>query len=425
MVEREGLRSHEPILAPAQPDPVEAFVRRNPDEAHDVCTDAVKKNLHPVREESHRAAEMALRCVAASGDTRSLPFLEWVAFQSAATSGVAGQAVYLIGRLAPEKKVWALTKRLEMEGYSAGRSRLADDLLSSQDPRAAEVLDAAAKRETDESVRGQMIRNAYLLRHPEQCVRYGAIKEADGEMPVCEYVCASGVRWERSTNGKCPEYIQPRIQIELERAVLADQTTLGEDRPGSEHLQAFVERHGENAVPLFERLVAEAAKSGGNENPSLIMAAVDGLVLLGKGEALEALASSDKAGFGLSRAALDGLVKLAPGSEKVGILVARLRQRRDPQDQSRTVDDLMELGLPEAVPYLKDIRPTISDAKTARQVDKAIGLLEEPGVCRVYQETFREESRRWGCVYRCAGAVRSRERVMESACPRTLPNKDE
>lgn len=85
----------------------------------------------------------------------------------------------------------------------------------------------------------------------------------------------------------------------------------------------------------------------------------------------------------------------------------------------------MELGLPEAVPCLKDIRPTISDMKTARRLDKASGLLGEPGVCQVYQEVFREESHRRGCVYRCAGEVRSRQRVMESACPRTIPNKDE
>lgn len=64
---------------------------------------------------------------------------------------------------------------------------------------------------------------------------------------------------------------------------------LSEDRSGSENLQVFVKKHGENALPLFERLVTEAAKSGGNENPSLIMAAVDGLVLLRKGHAREVL----------------------------------------------------------------------------------------------------------------------------------------
>lgn len=207
MVEKEGMRSHELILAPGQPDPVEGFIGRNPDEAYGVCVDAVKKNLRPAREEEHRAAEMALRCIAASGDKRSLSFFEWVAFQSTAASGVAGQAVYFIGRLAPEKKVWALAKRLEMASYFGERARLADELLSSQDPLAAEALDAAVKRETDESVRGQMSRNAYLLRHPEQCVRYGSIKEADNEMPVCEYMCTGGSRWERSTTGACPEYI--------------------------------------------------------------------------------------------------------------------------------------------------------------------------------------------------------------------------
>ncbi|MBN8469804.1 hypothetical protein JYJ95_25130 [Corallococcus exiguus] len=220
-----------------------------------------------------------------------------------------------------------------------------------------------------------------------------------------------------------------RLQAELEHAILVDQETpLGENTKADESFQVFLKKHGERAVPLFEDLVKSAAKSGDGGKPYLIEAAVDGLVLLRKGHArelLKELSSSDKVGFDLSRRALDGLVEVSPGNEKVGILVARLRQRTEPEDQLSTVDDLMRLGLPEAVPYLKEMGPKISDKKTARQVEKAILLLGEPGVCRVYGEAFREETRRWGCVYRCAGPIRSRERVMESGCPSTIPNKDE
>ncbi|WP_147451944.1 hypothetical protein [Corallococcus sp. CA041A] len=222
---------------------------------------------------------------------------------------------------------------------------------------------------------------------------------------------------------------QLRLQSELERAVLADQMALvNEERKGDQGFQTFLKRHGEDAAPLFEKLVADAAKSGDGGNPSLIEAAVDGLVLLRKGysrELLKGLASSDKVGFELSRSALDALIEVSPSNERVGILVERLRQRQDPKDQFSTVDDLIKLASSEAVPYLKDIRPGISDAKTARHVDKAIALLGEPGVCRVYSEKFREVTGRWGCVYRCAGAIRSRERVMESGCPSTIPNQDE
>ncbi|WP_434301139.1 hypothetical protein [Corallococcus exiguus] len=207
MVEKEGMRSHEPVLSPGQPDPVEEFIGRNPGEAYDVCVDALKKNLRPARDEEYRAADMALRCVSASGNQKALAFLEWVAFEATADSFIAGQAVYFIGTLAPGKMVWALVRRLEMESYPGARSRLVHDLLLSQDPVAAESLDDAVKRETDEAVRRQMIRSAYLLRHSEQCVRYGVKKKVDGEMPVCEYMCVGRSVSERSTSGSCPEYI--------------------------------------------------------------------------------------------------------------------------------------------------------------------------------------------------------------------------
>lgn len=208
MVEREGMRSHEAIMAPAQPGLVEDFVGRYPGEAYGVCVDVVKKNLRPAREEEYRAADLAIRCVAASGDRQTLSFLEWVAFQSTVNSTVAGQALYFIGRLAPEKNVWALEKRLEMESYYVARSTLSDRLLSSHDPRAAEALDAAANRETDESVRRQMVRDAYLLRHPERCVFLVVMNRAGGEVPSCVYVCADGSRrGGRSEGGRCLEYV--------------------------------------------------------------------------------------------------------------------------------------------------------------------------------------------------------------------------
>jgi hypothetical protein len=207
MVQKEGMKSHEPILNPDQPDPVEEFVGRNPGGAYGVCADALKKNLRPAVDQAYRTADLALRCVAASGDTRALAFLEWVAFQSMADSHVAFQSVYFIGRLAPEKEFWAVVKRLEMEPYPGPRSGLSRALVAIQDPRGAEHLDAAAKRETDESVRRQMIREAYLLRHQDQCVFNHRERQANDEMPLCVYECVGGTRTERSTTGACTEFI--------------------------------------------------------------------------------------------------------------------------------------------------------------------------------------------------------------------------
>lgn len=209
------MKSHEPILNPEQPDPVEEFVRRNPGGAYGVCADALEKNLRPATEVEYRTADLALRCVAASRDTRALSFLEWVAFQSTANSTIACQAVYFIGRLAPEKELWAVVKRLEMEPYPEPRSGLAMALVAIQDPRGAEPLEAAAKREPDELVRRQMVRSAYLLRRPDQCVFLNAVKKANNEIPLCMYACAGGgTRAERGATGECPEHIPRRPTVE-------------------------------------------------------------------------------------------------------------------------------------------------------------------------------------------------------------------
>ena len=186
MVKREGMRSHEPILNPEPPDPVEEFVGRNPGGAYGVCADALEKHLRPASDEAYRTADLALRCLVASGDARALALLEWVAFQSPADSFVACQAVYFIGRLAPEKQFWAVVKRLEMEPHPGPRSGLSLALVAIQDPRGAEHLDAAAKRETDEPVRRQMIRDACRLRHQDPCVFKSMVKEANPMRPLME-----------------------------------------------------------------------------------------------------------------------------------------------------------------------------------------------------------------------------------------------
>lgn len=219
-----------------------------------------------------------------------------------------------------------------------------------------------------------------------------------------------------------------QMQEELERALDADALLVSDIYAGRDNFEAFLRKHGEKAVTFFERLVKEAARSGDGGDFFLIRAAIDGLVFL-KDEhakpALEELASSDKVNSFLSREAFDAWVKLSPRSERLGMLVARLRLRQDPEDQKWTVSDLIGLGLPDAVPYLKDIRPTISDGRTARFVEKAIKLLEDPGICSVYQESFTEKTRKWGCLYSCAGPVRSREWVMDTDCPKTIPNEDQ
>lgn len=146
MLETEAGRSHEPRLHPDYADPVEDFIRQNPDEAYDVCVDAVQKNLRPATDGKHLTVELALRCVALSGREEALAFLESVAFQQGTSGGVASRAVYWIGRLAPRKRVWALAKRLEMESNPGTRSALAFALLASGDPSAVEPLEAAAKK---------------------------------------------------------------------------------------------------------------------------------------------------------------------------------------------------------------------------------------------------------------------------------------
>ncbi|MBZ4417856.1 hypothetical protein [Myxococcus sp. RHSTA-1-4] len=189
-----------------------------------------------------------------------------------------------------------------------------------------------------------------------------------------------------------------------------------------------MKKYGEEAVPLFEKLVTDAAETGRADNAHQVVAAVKGLVQLEKERArgvLQRLASSDKAAFSLSREALKGLVELAPENEKVGILASNLRERRDAEAQRWLVDDLMTLGRAEAVPHLKALRPEVSDEKTLRTIDRAISLLQDPSVCTLYQETFREPTRRWGCVYRCAGTVRSRERVADDACPKSIANQEQ
>lgn len=219
---------------------------------------------------------------------------------------------------------------------------------------------------------------------------------------------------------------QDRLRVELERAVLADQEEIGEDRSGDEHFQAFLKKYGEDAVPLFERLVVEAADSGPGDDAHLVSAAVVGLVAL-QGEraqgVLKKLAYSEKADFLLSREALNALVGLAPDEDKVGVLIARLRERRQPQDQEWTIHDLITLGRAEAVPYLKELRTGVSDTKTLRSMDHAIAMLVSPDVCNLYGESQGGPSRLWSCLYQCAGPVRSRERVMKSSCPKTTPNK--
>ncbi|WP_147443722.1 hypothetical protein [Corallococcus sicarius] len=221
---------------------------------------------------------------------------------------------------------------------------------------------------------------------------------------------------------------QDRLRVELERAVLADQEEIGEDRPVDEHFQAFLKKYGEDAVPFFERLVVEAADSGWRDDAHQVNAAVRGLVALQGKRAqgvLKKLASSKTADLLFSQIALNALVGLAPESEKVGLLIARLREGRHPEDQQWAVGTLITLGRTEAVPCLKELRAGISDARTLININSAVVMLGDPGVCNLYSESQGGPSRLWSCRYQCAGAVRGRERVMEAACPRTLPNKDE
>lgn len=211
------------------------------------------------------------------------------------------------------------------------------------------------------------------------------------------------------------------LESELERAIAADEEELRVD-----NFQAFLKRHGENAVPLFEKLVTDAAETGRSDNAHQVRAAIDGLVLLKKERArgvLEKLASSEKAGSSLSQAALMGLVGLESENERVATLVAYLRKRREPQEQQSIVDELITLGRAEAAPHLKALRSEISDEDTLSYIDRAITMLADPSICTVYAETFRERSHRWSCVYRCAGEVRSRETWSNDACPKTIPNR--
>ena len=208
---------------------------------------------------------------------------------------------------------------------------------------------------------------------------------------------------------------------ELARAVEDDLRALRVD-----NFQAFLKEHGQETVPLFEKLLMEAAETGRTDNAHLVKAAINGLVLLRKERSrgvLERLASSEKAGFGLAHDALMGLVGLESENERVATLIAYLRKRRNPHEQQWIVDELITLGRTEAVPHLKALRPEISDADTLSFLEGAINMLADPSICTVYQETFRERSRRWSCVYQCTGAVRSRETWSNDACSKAIPNR--
>lgn len=218
-----------------------------------------------------------------------------------------------------------------------------------------------------------------------------------------------------------------RLQGELERAVAADELDHGGDEAPDKNVQAFLKRHGEEAVPLLEKLVTNAAETGADDKSLEVKAAIKGLVLLRKGRArdvLERLAKSPKAEFELSRAALNSLVQIAPENERVTILATRLREHRDDRDLQWTISDLMSLGRTDAVPHLQAIRPEVSDADMQAYIDTAIRALADPSVCTVHQEIFRETLRKWDCAYTCAGRTRTRLDVSEAPCPRTIPNQD-
>ncbi|WP_223642238.1 hypothetical protein [Corallococcus sp. EGB] len=126
-----------------------------------------------------------------------------------------------------------------------------------------------------------------------------------------------------------------QLRDELERALDADALLVSDIYAGRDNFEAFLRKHGEKAVTFFERLVKEAARSGDDGDSFQIRAAIDGLVFLKDKharQALEELASSDKVDSYLSREAFDARVKLSPGSERLGILVARLQRNRPASD---------------------------------------------------------------------------------------------
>lgn len=217
---------------------------------------------------------------------------------------------------------------------------------------------------------------------------------------------------------------QNDLRAELEQAVWDDQNDAREDKVGGEYVRAFMEKRGEAASSLFERLVTEAT-SGNDGNPYLVEAALDGLVALRSERArglIEALAHSEKAKPYGSERALRALVALAPEAEKVGLLASRLMKVRDPEEQKWVVDEMVTQGRPEGVPYLKELRAKALDVSVQWAVDAAIVMLSDPAVCSVYGET-QGVGPVWSCLYRCAGPVRTRGRILESGCPKTIPNK--